>query len=414
MVHKPSTHRQTDAARSSPASGGERERLLATPHLQLNNVAGVTHQINTETDPESLYFGNDYLVLNAVAIEPKATSVLNIGQLFGKENGIVIWNDLEQQFTKESSDKRTGIRTLYLTFGRHKILAIEEIGADSHLKMYMRYPYDYRISFYSAFFCNVRLELLRLKDFFGLFLEDIEHGRIKHSVSRLDVCADLRGITPIAVRDGIEIFTKDKAKKDFGYHGTDKNVTEAETITIGGKHKQEWHARIYDKFLEISIEDKKRNRPSKEDLFPDYYDHLPPITRVEVQLNGSCRTYGIDLKQALDIEVQLGLFLKHLDGKYCKWKIAEVVRRAMRDRGFAHWEVKNKKLTAKRISNMNAFWLYRKRGLNLANRCSVSLEQLNTICEGLLSESPPEKVLFAGCEQLPFGEFINELNHADY
>ena len=362
-----------------------------------------------------LYFGGDYLVLNAVAssYDAKAKSLLNIGQLFEKENGVVVWNDLEQKFVKESSDKRTGIRTVYLTFGRHKILAIEEIGANSHLKMYMRYSYDYRMSFYSAFFCNVRLGLLRPEGFFGLFLDDIEHGRIKHSVSRLDVCADLRGITPIAVRDGIEIFTEDKAKKDFGYHGTDKNVTEAETITIGGKHKSEWHARIYDKLLEIAIEDKKRNRPSKEDLFPDYFDYPPPITRVEVQMNGSCRTYGIDLKQALDLEVQLGLFHKHIYGKYSKWEIAEFVRRAMRDRGFSPWEVESVKLTPERISNMNAFWLYRKRGLNLAERCSISLEDLNTICERLWLESPPEKVKFAGCEQLPFGEINNQVNYAD-
>lgn len=147
MVHKPSAHRPIDAARSSPASGGERERL-AMPNLQLNNVAGVTHPTKTKIDSELLYFGNDYLVLNAVATAPKAKSVLNLGELFEAEDGVVVWNDLEEKFLKESSDKRTGIRTLYLTFGRHKILAIEEVGAESHLKMYMRYQYDYRISFY--------------------------------------------------------------------------------------------------------------------------------------------------------------------------------------------------------------------------------------------------------------------------
>ncbi|MFH1670209.1 MAG: hypothetical protein ABIA92_01340 [Patescibacteria group bacterium] len=357
---------------------------------QLNNVGGVT--------PELLYFGADYLVLNLLALvhETDTKSLGFIGLLFGTEDDEITWADSELKLIKTLSEKRKGIRTLYFKLGRHNLFAIEEVCEDSLLKLNLGYKYDYRLSFYGAFFCAVRLGLVILDDVFGLIREDIRHSRVLHSISRLDVCADIWHVETVDVLHGVEILSPDKAKK-FSFFSADKSLSQVETIYYGTT-PVDWQARIYNKSLEITKEDKKRNKPSKEDLFPDYFDYSPPITRVEVEMRGACREYEIDLEQSLDIEVQLGLFLKKLDGKYCKWAIAEFVCLAMRDRGFGPWEVKNRKLTKDRLSNMPALWQYRSRGVNLAERVSLGLEELNTICEELTHIKPPPEVQYAGCE----------------
>ncbi|MCB9808164.1 hypothetical protein H6770_02805 [Candidatus Peribacteria bacterium] len=385
MARKPSTHRQ-------PLSEDEDARACGAASEsvpRLNNVGGVT--------PELMYFGADYLVLNLLPLvhETETRSLDIIGKLFGSDDGEIVWGD-GLKLSKFLSDKTRGRPRLYFSSGRHNLFCIERVDEDSDLKMNLGYKYDYRLSFYSAFFASIRLGLFRPEDVISLILDDIRRSRILCSVSRLDVCADIRNMQVVEVFNGVEILSKDKAKK-FSFLEADQALTEVETIYYGSS-PTDWQGRIYDKRLEITKENPKRNKPSKEDLFPDYFDDTAPITRVEVEMRGACRDFEIDLKAALDIEVQLGLFCSFLQGKYCKWAVAEFVRREMRDRGFALWDVKRKTLTTDRLSNMPAIWQYRSRGVNLSERVGRTLEELNTICEELPNTQPSDDVKYAGCE----------------
>jgi len=278
---------------------------------------------------ELLHFGIDTMVLNVSSIEAFATeseSVANIKKLFKEnEENIVIFN---QFFRREEILKTPrGIRRVYLYFGRHRVMEIEEIGLDSQLRKFLYYKYDYRITFDGAFFANVRLGNFNFSDVLSSFLTDIRENKILHSISRLDVCADLRGISVLDVRDGIVEPQQITKRQDCSFMSADLKLTIADGLSYRWKYRNQWMARIYNKIIEIKLDGGRRKGKSKEDLYPDYLEggENDQITRVEIESHQTCSTYGASLPRVIDPSYVLGFFARHLTSGNGSWGVLPII-----------------------------------------------------------------------------------------
>ena len=174
---------------------------------------------------ELLHFGIDHLTLN-IGFKDNTTIInrksLNISKLFevllsaglndSNTNSLLdlYWDSFGHDIDIYCERSIHHNRMYAIHVGRHRILRIEHITEESTMNS-LNYKYDYRITFYGTLFALSRINELNYLDFMNSFLEDISHDFVKHSVSRIDICADISGVSVASVRRGFS--HNGKAKK---------------------------------------------------------------------------------------------------------------------------------------------------------------------------------------------------------
>jgi hypothetical protein len=360
MVQKSSTHRLTDAARSSPASGGERE----SQPVRENNPALVSTSPSaggiapvSEKRPEKklLHFGLDYAVLNIGFVEKKQSPALRFCDAIfsfphndtnASEITDFVWGDSSESVSIHFSHSSDGDQIAFVFRDKDKISVIQKVTSESQLRTRLGYKYDYRISFYGAFWSLVRLRKVSVEDYLGLFLRDVESDNIRHSISRLDLCSDIANVSPNEIIAGIR--GNSKHKKKLTIYGQSHDESDAETIDYGRK-RTAWFARVYNKLIEAA-------RKGKQRYFPDYFEHEKQVTRLEVQLNSApLQQYKVELKDLFNIERLFSLYAAHLRTKYVTWDIFKFIHREVKKNGFQAIQLQRHKLTYKVLSKDRYF-----------------------------------------------------------
>src|SRR5665213_107515 len=285
------------------------------PHQQL------THKPmdNSEHKPLSLspkparrllHFGLDYLTLNLGPSDrkkvPKSIKFLNTvfslphNSTNASEHRGFVWGGSSQevnlQFSTIGKDQ-----LVYVYRGEHKIMLIRQIGHNSNLPRAVKDKYQYQVQFYGSFFGLARLKHFTFQDYWQPFLQDSQDGVINASVSRIDICADIKNVNVRSIQRSI--VRKGKMKR-FSELEKDDKTGIPETIYYG-EGSQDWKARIYNKTEEIAA---KR----KDVLYPDYLGSSR-ITRLEIELQSKpCQEYKITLHDCLDLTFILGIYEKFL------------------------------------------------------------------------------------------------------
>lgn len=152
-----------------------------------------------------------------------------------------------------------------------------------------RNKYEYQINFSGMFFDYNRLGFLNTRDFFKIFLKDISSNKIKHSISRLDVCADLKGVS---VKEVFKPRGTKSLRKKHTIRAIDPKTGMPETIEYG-KKKDTWMLRIYDKKKDAVFKKKER-------FYADYF-YNSQVTRIEAELHSEeCLKFLVTLDKCLD------------------------------------------------------------------------------------------------------------------
>jgi len=387
MAQKPSTHRLTDATRSSPAHGGEREPVRENnPALVLESQSAEGIALVSEKRPEKrlLHFGLDYAVLNIGYIENRnSTSLRFCDAIFSfphndtnaAEITDFVWGDSAVSVSVHFSHSGDGDQIAFIFQNKDKIAVIQKVTSRSQLRVRLGYKYDYRISFYGAFWSLVRLQKIVVEDFLGFILRDVESGNVRHSLSRLDLCGDIANISPNEIIDGIRGDPQHKKKLTIYGQSHDKN--DAETIDYGRK-RTAWFARVYNKLIETAKKGKQR-------YFPDYFEHEKQVTRLEVQLNSApLQQYKIELKDLLSIERLFSLYVEHLRTKYVTWSILPFIHREMMKNGFKAIPLRSHKLTYSVLSKDRYF----QRTETMVRRCAERWEKnIEWVCFRIVNRS---------------------------
>lgn len=389
LARKPTTHRHKKRTLSDCAVGSadKRECLL----VRGNNPAPLTTTkskrsiapVSQKRPPkELLHFGNDYLVLNIGFVDKKKSRAIAFcDSIFSfphndtnaAEIPELVWADSEEIVGTHFSFAPNGDEVAFVFRGKEKLLVIQRVTSESELKVRLGYKYDYRISFYGAFFSLVRLEKFVPDEYLRIFLSDIENGTVRHSISRRDICADIANVSPHEISKGIR--GDEKHKKKISTFGQTHGSNDVETIAYGRKGGK-WHARIYNKLLEMMKKGKQR-------FFPDYIQHHIEVTRLEVQLNSAVmQGYKVELKDCFDVEKTFALYAAHLHTKYVKWQILPFIKREMKRLGYTYIAPVRYKIDHETLSRDRYFSRIVSQVKKHASNWDISVEQ---VCEHIIS-----------------------------
>ncbi len=356
----------SEQARSRVAQHGESVRH--------SNVAPVTSSL--------LYFGLDWITLNVAPNRHKNKSIQFLDAIFSfpqndtNASGIeeFVWGVGSETVSIEFSYTKQGDRLAQVFWNGTKIILIQFVDSDSTFKKNLKYKFKYMVNFYGLFFSLWRINALDGINFLQIFLDDIEAGTIDHSISRIDICADLSGITPLEIKNSIKIIAKDKARKISEYQ-KDLETGECETIYYGKKGDNRWFARIYNKIVEIV-------NKGKQKYYLDYLEH-EQVTRFEIQVKSlGLIEYKWQLFDCLDLEKVLSLYSKHLHTKYVQWSILSIIQEEMKKKGFEKIQVGRHKKAYKALKYDKYFKLL----LGMSRKCvenyGVTIDQ---VCDQLRS-----------------------------
>lgn len=307
-----------------------------------------------------LNFSIDHLTLNVgfdEYVTPEQVNKTNIFKLahFLKYSGLndtntnqlldLFWEPFgeEVNISKENSNQKHNTYAIY--WGKYKILRLEDVDKSSTLKSNLNYKYQYRVTFYGTLFALSRIQKINLMDFLRPFYEDLSHSFMIHSVSRLDICADIFGASVSSIRRGIK---GDKTHfKNFSKINENAVSKEAETIYYG-KKSGAWMARIYNKLLDI-------NAKGKELLFIDYLSHAK-VTRLEIELKSAViQRFKVDLFNVFDLSYLLSVYKQTLKNKYVEFSIVSFIEKEMIKSGTASFQITPKKLTYDPLSRTKVF-----------------------------------------------------------
>ncbi|MDD3897012.1 MAG: hypothetical protein PHU04_04220 [Candidatus Peribacteraceae bacterium] len=364
-----SVHSRHNCERES-GSAAARERCdEAISHHQTKDV--ITDKLKNK--PKLLHFGLDYLVLLIGIDHQDASSIRLLNSIFSFPHNDTnasellgfMWGDSGEEVNIHFSIvKNDEIANVFR--GEEKVLSIQKIGKKSTMPPSVKERYQYRISFYSAFFGLVRLRQFAYRDYWDLFLCDIESRVVVHSVSRVDLCADLAYVSVKNVAKGVK--NRSGKVKKRSLINIDPDTKEPETFYYG-EQSHHWKARVYNKIIEIE-------KKGKERLYPDYifYD---AVTRVEVEMKSrSCRTYGLNLYSCLDIELLFGVFKAHLDNRSATWRIVKNIEGGLRQEGFKSIEPARVRVSHQQLPKQKFFKQTLNKNMQCADRYGISFEEL--------------------------------------
>lgn len=234
-----------------------------------------------------LNFAIDHLVLNIGYGEVTAEEVAKLNifkvckdfELIGlngtnnSEKMDYFWEAVGHYVIVNCDESVHGHMFYAIIFRGRRIMRIERIKVNSRLKKNLKYKYSFRITFYGTFFSLNKLKTIEINDFLIPFWQDVSHCFIKHSISRIDICADIFGVSVNSISKGIK-GVKSKMKISTPMN-IDPITKEPETFYYGSrKDGGTWLVRIYNKLLQI----KKLN---KELLHLDLLNY-EKVTRLEI------------------------------------------------------------------------------------------------------------------------------------
>lgn len=304
------------------------------------------------TKHELLHFGIDWLTLN---ITPKRkaqpVSIRFMESLFSiphNDTNASFISDFNWLHTVESVDlmfsenKRDGVMVFILFKG---VPIIRVAIPNTKSRRNIKYKYRYQISFYGMFFDFHRLKRIDAESFLKIFVDDIEEGLLKHSISRIDICADLSNFTTNEIEKGIK---GDKAHMKHGNRFKIDPITKiAETINYGDKSSR-WMARIYNKLVEAQA---KR----KEAFYFDYYNH-EEVTRLELEIKSEvCQEYKVTLPKTFDNHFIWSLYKQLLNTQFVKWDISSFIEQELKKKDFRSIELEKRQHTPEALSDFKYF-----------------------------------------------------------
>jgi|GEM_PF-7027503 len=311
------------------------------------------------------HFGLDYMTLNLGLLSsypqtPKGISFLN--SIFdlphnttnASEYNSFVWGasseEVNLQFSSLGKDQ-----VIYVYRGEHKIMSLRKISSNSNMPPTAKGRYQFQINFYGAFFALVRSGDFIFQDYWHPFLSDIQDGHIRHSLSRVDICADIENADVKSIQRSIKQKGRMKASSELEI---DDLTGIPETVYFGSKSK-DWKARIYNKTKEISAK-------HKGDLYADYVTS-DCITRVEIELHSKpCQEYSITLNRCLDLGFLLGVYEKHLSNRVAHWGILRFIKSELQKTGCKPIPAERIKLNHNQLSKQDYF----RRTVNSVKECA--------------------------------------------
>ena len=297
-----------------------------------------------KTEKKLLYFGADFLNINICDIKDTNTKIFHFLQAVfsishnttnANSTNAFEWGNKGQEVEITFSDSIMG-EAAEIRQGKNYLFRVINISKDWAKPL--NYKYLFRIECYGTFFNLIRLKKLYFEDFFSSFLEEIKTRNITHSVSRIDICADIAGISPKQIKRGIS----GTRLRKFSDIEKDFKTGEMETFYYGKKGgSKTWHARVYNK-----KEDCRAKK--KEFLYKDYFEY-EKVTRTELEIHSeACKEWQVSFLNCLNTEYLAGVFRKLLITKYMTWKIANYVNKELKKMNYQSLKI-DRRIQNKRI-----------------------------------------------------------------
>lgn len=283
-------------------------------------------------------------------------------------------------YKEKSSQKHN---TYAIHWGKYRIMRLEDVDINSTLKQNINYKYKYRITLYGTLFALSRIQKIDHMEFITPFMADMCNDYVSQSVSRLDICADIYGVSTQSIRRGIQ---GDKAHfKDISKINENALTKSAETIYYG-KRGQDWMARIYNKLLDIKAK-------GKELLFPDYLNAgHEKVTRLEIELKSAAiKKSGIDMFNVFDRNRLFSIYKQTLKNKYVEFKIVDFIEKELAKQGYKAFKIKPQKLNYNALSEVQVCKRFANNARKLIEDFETEPEQLYEIINNLMRDNPNQK-----------------------
>ncbi len=267
-----------------------------------------------------LHFGLDYLTLNICKKDDqKNRSEPFLAKVFAvphdTDNTNVYydfeWGDLSLPFRLIFSESPDG-EVAQFHLEQEYLFQVAKIDPEKPKWKNTGYKYRYRLQFYGAIFNATRRGEIVYTSLFPIFLGDINNGLVSHSVSRVDICADISGFTPRQIKKGI----KGSHRKRMSILGENPKTGEFETFYYGDKSRDRntWFARAYDKLADSRVKRKER-------FYSDYFQ-FEKVTRIELEVHSdTCRLFELNLAKVLDLAILWAVLKGLMKTKYNSWDI---------------------------------------------------------------------------------------------
>ncbi len=206
-------------------------------------------------------------------------------------------------------------------FKNKKILSIRKITFSSNYMHGLTSRFTHLVSFYGTFFALDKQGDLSFYDTYKLFLDD----GVTCQLSRVDICFDINNKTTLDVWKTCKATSKQHLK-EYDFRKIDPITKIPGTIEYG-ESKNPWYLTIYNKKKEFADN-------NKFSLYKDYW-HEDIVTRTEVKLKRSkLKPYGVNYRNILDVNVQLGILDKLLNHRFVKWGIWPKVQKELKKKGY--------------------------------------------------------------------------------
>lgn len=279
-----------------------------------------------------LHFGPDWITFNiASRVSQMPPSISFLDSIFkiphndtnASEYDSFIWCDNHTEVKIQFTGRNQMGEMIVINGQKGKsLLRITKIDKESSQTFKTVAKYSYRIDCYGTLFDYDRLGLINAQEVLSIFLSDIERTLVTHSVSRIDICADLAGYKVKSIQRGI-IGSESHKKKITVF-----NTSEPETINYGNKTGK-WMARAYNKLLDVQ-------KKKKEWIFIKlgYFDSFL-VTRLETEARSDiCLENSLTLPLCFDNKYLFGIYKSLLGNKLVQFKVIPFIEKELKRNGY--------------------------------------------------------------------------------
>lgn len=318
-----------------------------------------------------IHFGADYIIFNLAALTsaniPKSISYLD--SLFNLSHNDSNSNEYEVTWKETDTDvvlqfqPITQKGEIIKVNSRGKAL-MQIVKINPKWAKNIGYRYQYAIDCSGTFFDFARLGLINPQQMLAPFLADVEANVVRHSVSRIDICADLSGYTVKSILRGIN-GSKEHMKKITVF-----NTANPETFYYGYK-QDKWHARGYNKLLDIQ-------KKGKGWIFlPLGYLDYQTVTRLEVEAHSDvCLNNSLTLPLCLNTEYLYGIYKSLLSTKFVKFQIIPFIEKSLIEQDFHLITLLKREHHPHALTELQKFKRLFSQMDNVCVSCGISYEEL--------------------------------------